>query len=43
MQDHLKKLSADIVGGSVDETAKFMRKEVDRWNNVIKTANVRMQ
>jgi tripartite-type tricarboxylate transporter receptor subunit TctC len=43
VQDRLKKLSAEIVGGSVDTTAKFMRKEVDRWNNVIKTANVRMQ
>jgi tripartite-type tricarboxylate transporter receptor subunit TctC len=43
VQDRLKKLSAEIVGGSVDATAKFMRKEVDRWNNVIKTANVRMQ
>jgi tripartite-type tricarboxylate transporter receptor subunit TctC len=42
VQDHLKKLSADIVGGSVDDTAKFMRKEVDRWNDVIKTAKVRM-
>ena len=43
VQDHLKKLSADIIGGSVDETAKFMRKEVDRWNKVIKTANMKMQ
>jgi hypothetical protein len=36
-------LSAEIVGGSVDTAAKFMRKEVDRWNDVIKTANVKMQ
>jgi tripartite-type tricarboxylate transporter receptor subunit TctC len=43
VQDRLKKLSAEIVGGSVDATAKFMRKEVDRWNTVIKTANVKIQ
>jgi len=43
VQDRLKKLSAEIIGGSVDSTAKFMRKEVDRWNTVIKTANVKMQ
>lgn len=43
VQDRLKKLSADIVGGSVEATAKFMHKEVDRWNAVIKTANVKMQ
>jgi len=43
VQDRLKKLSAEIVGGSVDAAAKFMHKEVDRWNDVIKTANVKMQ
>jgi tripartite-type tricarboxylate transporter receptor subunit TctC len=43
VQDRLKKLSAEIVGGSVDTTAKFMRKEVGRWNAVIKAANVKMQ
>src|SRR5215471_13900609 len=43
VQDRLKKLSAEIVGGSVEATAKFMHKEVDRWNAVIKTANVKMQ
>jgi tripartite-type tricarboxylate transporter receptor subunit TctC len=43
VQDRLKKLSAEIVGGSVDAAAKFMHKEVDRWNEVIKTANVKMQ
>jgi tripartite-type tricarboxylate transporter receptor subunit TctC len=43
VQDRLKKLSAEIVGGSVDATARFMHKEVDRWNEVIKTANVKIQ
>jgi tripartite-type tricarboxylate transporter receptor subunit TctC len=43
VQDRLKKLSAEIVGGSIDATAKFMQKEIERWNAVIKTANVKMQ
>ena len=43
VQDRLKKLSAEIVGGSIDATASFMHKEVERWNAVIKTANVKMQ
>ena len=43
VQDRLKQVSGERGGGSGEATAKFMRKEVDRWNNVIKTANVRMQ
>jgi tripartite-type tricarboxylate transporter receptor subunit TctC len=43
VQDRLRELSADIVGGSVESATKFMHKEVDRWNEVIKTANVKMQ
>jgi len=43
VQDRLRKLSAEIVGGSVDATARFMHKEVDRWNEVIRTAKVQMQ
>ena len=43
VQDRLKKLSAEIVGGSIDATARFMQKEVERWNAVIKAANVKMQ
>jgi tripartite-type tricarboxylate transporter receptor subunit TctC len=43
VQDRLRKLSAEIVGGSVDATARFMHKEVDRWNEVIRTAKVKMQ
>ena len=38
----LKKLSAEIFGGSVDKTAKYMREEVDRWGNVIKAANIKL-
>src|SRR5215813_4001429 len=36
-------LSADPVGGTVSETTAFMRAEVERWNNVIKAANVKLE
>ena len=39
----LADLSADPVGGTVPETAAFMRAEVERWNNVIKAANVKLE
>ena len=42
VQDHLKKLSADIFGGSVEKTSKYMHAEVDRWGNVIKAANIKL-
>jgi tripartite-type tricarboxylate transporter receptor subunit TctC len=43
VQQRLKTLSAEIVGGSVGATAKYMREEVGRWNEVIKTAKVKIQ
>jgi tripartite-type tricarboxylate transporter receptor subunit TctC len=43
VHDRLKILSAEIFGGSVDKTAKYMREEVDRWAAVIKAANIAMQ
>ncbi len=39
----LNKLSAEITADSVDNTAKYMRAEVDRWGNVIKAANIKLQ
>src|SRR5215813_4375989 len=39
----LADLSADPVGGTVPETAAFMRAEVERWKNVIKAANVKLE
>ncbi len=36
-------LSADPVGGTPSETATFMREEVERWNNVIKAAKVKLE
>jgi tripartite-type tricarboxylate transporter receptor subunit TctC len=43
LQERLKKLSAEVVGGSVDATAKYLREEVDRWNAVIKAARIKTQ
>ena len=36
-------MSAEIVGGSTQNTAKYFRSEVDRWHKVIKAANVKME
>ena len=43
LQDRLKKLSAETVGGSVEKAAKYMREEVERWSAVIKAADVKLQ
>jgi tripartite-type tricarboxylate transporter receptor subunit TctC len=43
VQDSLKKLSAEVFGGSVDKTSQYMRAEVDRWGAVIKSAKIEMQ
>ena len=43
VQDSLKKLSAEIFGGSVEKTSKYMREEVARWGNVIKAADIKLQ
>jgi tripartite-type tricarboxylate transporter receptor subunit TctC len=43
VRDSLKKLSAEIFGGSVEKTAKYMHEEVDRWGAVIKSAKIVLQ
>jgi tripartite-type tricarboxylate transporter receptor subunit TctC len=43
VQEHLKKLSAEIFGGSVERTSRYMREEVDRWGNVIRAADIKLQ
>jgi tripartite-type tricarboxylate transporter receptor subunit TctC len=43
VQDQLKKLSAEIFGGSVEQTSKYMSEEIDRWGNVIKAADIKLQ
>jgi tripartite-type tricarboxylate transporter receptor subunit TctC len=43
LKDRFNNLSADIFGGSVDKTTKYMRDEIDRWGNVIKSANIKLE
>jgi tripartite-type tricarboxylate transporter receptor subunit TctC len=43
LQDHLKKLSAEVFGGSVEKTSRYMGEEVERWRAVIKAANIEIQ
>jgi tripartite-type tricarboxylate transporter receptor subunit TctC len=43
LQDHLKKLSAVVFGGSVERTSKYMAEEVERWRAVIKAAHIEVQ
>jgi tripartite-type tricarboxylate transporter receptor subunit TctC len=40
---HLKKLSAEVFGGSVEKTAKYLQAEIDRWDGVIKAAKIELQ
>lgn len=42
IQERLKKLSAEVVGGSTAQTDKYLREEVERWNKVIKDADVKI-
>jgi tripartite-type tricarboxylate transporter receptor subunit TctC len=43
LQDRLKKLSAETFGGSAETAAKYMRAEVERWSEVIKAADIKLQ
>ncbi len=43
LQERLRKLSAEVVGGSTDATAKYLREEVGRWNAVIQAAKIKLQ
>jgi tripartite-type tricarboxylate transporter receptor subunit TctC len=43
LQEHLKKLSAEVFGGSVDKTSRYLAEEVERWRAVIKAANIEIQ
>lgn len=43
LQARLKNLSAVIFGGSVGKSADYMRAEIERWGNVIKAANIKLQ
>jgi tripartite-type tricarboxylate transporter receptor subunit TctC len=43
IQAQLKKLSAEVFGGSVEKTAKYLQEEIDRWGEVIKAAKIEVQ
>ena len=43
VQGRLTNLTAEIFGGSVDRTAKYMHEEIGRWGNVIKAANIKIE
>jgi tripartite-type tricarboxylate transporter receptor subunit TctC len=38
----MAKLSAEVVGGTPEQTAAYFKAEVARWQKVIKSANVRL-
>jgi tripartite-type tricarboxylate transporter receptor subunit TctC len=40
--ERMNKLSAEIVGGTPQDTARYMREEIERWKKVITTANVKL-
>jgi tripartite-type tricarboxylate transporter receptor subunit TctC len=41
--EKLKPLSADVVGGSIENTAKYFHDEIERWDGVIKAANIKLE
>jgi tripartite-type tricarboxylate transporter receptor subunit TctC len=43
MVARFNEFSAEAVGGTLAETATYMREEVTRWNGVIKAANVKLE
>src|SRR5215468_3649551 len=43
IQTQLKKLSAEVFGGSVEKSAKYLQDEVERWGGVIKAAKIEIQ
>ena len=43
LRKKLEALSAEIVGGTPQATAAYMKEEVGRWNNIIKSAGVKLE
>ena len=43
LQERLRKLSAEIFGGSPERTLKHLQEEIERWGNVIRAADVKLQ
>ena len=42
IRKRLEGLSAEIIGGTPQATAAYMREEVERWHNIIKAAGVKL-
>ena len=42
VRQRLAQLSAEPIGGTPQATAAYMREEIERWYNVIKAANVKL-
>jgi tripartite-type tricarboxylate transporter receptor subunit TctC len=43
LSDPLRKLSAEVFGGSPERARKYMQEEVDRWGKVIRAARITLQ
>ena len=43
LQERLRKLSAEVFGGSVERTRGYLQEEVARWGGVIKAAGVKLE
>jgi len=43
IMERLRKLSAETYGGSAEQAGKYMREEVERWGEVIKRADIKLQ
>ena len=43
MRARLVDFSAEAVGGTPEDTAKYMREEIERWGGVIKSAGVKLE
>jgi tripartite-type tricarboxylate transporter receptor subunit TctC len=43
IRERLKNLSAETFGGSREKAAAYMKEEIERWDNVIKAAGVKLE
>jgi tripartite-type tricarboxylate transporter receptor subunit TctC len=43
LRKRLEGLSAEIAGGTPQDTANYMRQEVERWHTIIKSAGVKLE
>jgi tripartite-type tricarboxylate transporter receptor subunit TctC len=42
IRKRLEGLSAEVMGGTLEATAAYFRAEIERWNKVIKAANIKL-